>query len=100
MENLLLFGRIFFFHFRRAEHLCIYSSAPDQPSIVEWGHTGHGVIPGMGSCPDIWIFVASEASDPIFKTIHFQYYTLVVLIQIKYFCKSETWREGGGNAPP
>ena len=33
--------------------------------------------------------VASEASDPIFKTIHFQYYTLVVLIQIKYFCNSE-----------
>ena len=26
--------------------------------------------------------VASEASDPTFKTIHFQYYTLVVLIQI------------------
>ena len=28
------------------------------------------------------IFVASEASDPTFKTIHFQYYTLVALIQI------------------
>ena len=26
--------------------------------------------------------VASEASDPTFKTIHFQYYTLVALIQI------------------
>ena len=35
----------------------------------------------------------SKASDPIYKTIHFQYFTLVVLIQIKYFCKSE--EEGG-----
>ena len=30
----------------------------------------------------------SKANDPIFKTIHFQYYTLVVLIQIKYFWNS------------
>ena len=49
------------------------------------------------------IIVASEASDPIFKTIHFQYYTLVVLIQIKYFCKSEEGVGGeeisrGGNS--
>ena len=33
--------------------------------------------------PDI--IVTSEASDPTFKTIHFQYYTLIALIQTKYF---------------
>ena len=48
------------------------------------------------------IFVVSEASDPTFKTIHFQYYTLVVLIQIKYIWNSEEASEvqisRGGNS--
>ena len=45
----------------------------------------------------------SEASDPTFKTINFQYYILVVLIQIKYFCNSEAgrrWRFQGVETPP
>ena len=37
----------------------------------------------------ILLLVASQAIDPVESTIRLQYYTLVVLIQINYFCNSE-----------
>ena len=44
---------------------------------------------GIMAGPSVTLIVTSEASDPTFKTIYFQYYTLVVLILIKYIWNSE-----------